>query len=512
MCKSMTNRNVFKSREDLSNLLEGMRLGKISPDGRDDPDGLDGLDGLDRIIADLIAQQDEDGFLGFVDPRKVSSEIRVDLYYVPTYLCAAILMKCWLDYPVTASRVSGFTEAFGKALSASAKRSFKGHGFDDIYGVLYALEIFHKGGAARFISRDASICPEFNETVTKWLASFKKALETGNTKAGWDQDYSKKYRKILSLYDSLSDGDGGDDDNGGDGDSTVIFIYGSLMKGRANHQAYLGNSQSRYLGEGVLSGYALYDLGAFPGIRPSAEDRVKGELYEVSRSVLADINRLESEGTLYLLKKAKVAYADNSAVIPAYTYVYNNTPRESDKIPFEYQPWGKYGDYVWYASYGSNMLYERFMCYIRGGVCRFNGNDYRECKDKNPPIASMPVEIPYDMYFGNSSKSWGGSGVSFLDTSKPGKSLGRMYLITNEQMEHVHCQESKEKSANWYDKVINLGTKYDIPIKTITNHGLRPEHPPNEKYTSVILDGLRETYPEKNVTDLRKYIDTCNTD
>ncbi len=502
----MSKHNTFGSREDLSNLLEGMRLGKISPDGPDDPDS---LDNLDRVIADLIAQQDEDGFLGFVDPRRVSSEIRVDLYYVPTYLCAAILMKCWLDYPVAASRISGFTEVFRKALSASTKRSFKGHGFDDIYGVLNALEIFHKGGAARFISSDTVICPEFNETVTKWLASFKKALETGNTLAGWDQDYSEKYRKILSLYDSLSDDDGGDDNNGGDGDSTVIFIYGSLMKGRANHRAYLGNPQSgsRYLGEGVLSGYALYDLGAFPGIRPSAEDRVKGELYEVSRSVLADINRLESEGTLYLLKKAKVAYADNSAVIHAYTYVYNNTPRESDRIPFGYQPWGKYGNYVWYASYGSNMLYERFMCYILGKKFRLNGRDIDNCNDTSPPISSMPVEIPYNMYFGNSSKSWGGSGVSFLDTSKPGKSLGRMYLITNEQMDHVHCQESKH--PDWYDMTIDLGSKHGIPIKTITNHGLRPKHPPNEKYTSVIFEGLRETYPEKTLTELREYIDAC---
>lgn len=33
-------------------------------------------------------------------------------------------------------------------------------------------------------------------------------------------------------------------------------------------------------------------------------------------------------------------------------------------------------EYVWYASYGSNMLYERFMHYIKGGYCEFNNKIY----------------------------------------------------------------------------------------------------------------------------------------
>ena len=42
-------------------------------------------------------------------------------------------------------------------------------------------------------------------------------------------------------------------------------------------------------------------------------------------------------------------------------------------------------DLVWYVAYGSNMLYERFMCYINGGQFRDNGRDHEICLDTTPP-------------------------------------------------------------------------------------------------------------------------------
>ena len=73
-------------------------------------------------------------------------------------------------------------------------------------------------------------------------------------------------------------------------------------------------------------------------------------------------------------------------------------------------------DYLWYVSYGSNMLEERFRAYIEGGYCRFNCNSYDGCEDKTFPQKSKSIELPYDMYYGNYSPSWCGA-VSFLDMS-----------------------------------------------------------------------------------------------
>jgi hypothetical protein len=112
-------------------------------------------------------------------------------------------------------------------------------------------------------------------------------------------------------------------------------------------------------------------------------------------------------------------------------------------------------DYVWYATYGSNMLQERFLLYIKGGNCVFNGKNYTGCRDKSLPKDSKPIEITYNMYYANRSLSWGAGGVSFLDLSKPGKALGRMYLITKEQFEDVRRQEGG--GSNWYNEIVNIG-------------------------------------------------------
>lgn len=62
---------------------------------------------------------------------------------------------------------------------------------------------------------------------------------------------------------------------------------------------------------------------------------------------------------------------------------------------------------VWYAVYGSNLLYERFMCYLKGGSFR-GGHAAERCSDSAPPRARLLYELPYDMYFGKSSGSWEG--------------------------------------------------------------------------------------------------------
>ncbi|MCB2288483.1 hypothetical protein LGK97_01710 [Clostridium sp. CS001] len=72
----------------------------------------------------------------------------------------------------------------------------------------------------------------------------------------------------------------------------------------------------------------------------------------------------------------------------------------------------KKADYVWYASYGSNLLYERFISYIKGGECKFNGVTYPGCRDKSLPKDSRAITIPYKMYYSNKSSSCGNAGVS----------------------------------------------------------------------------------------------------
>ena len=172
----------------------------------------------------------------------------------------------------------------------------------------------------------------------------------------------------------------------------------------------------------------------------------------------------------------------------------------------------KKNKYVWYVSYGSNMLQERFMCDIAGGSYR--GSAYHEpCSNPAAPKAVRTYEIPHDMYFGNTSFSWGGKGVSFIDITKPGKAKGVAYLITLEQFEHVAREENggtaPGMATNWYNTVVHLGTLDGIEVLTITNNECRPTNAPGEAYLETLAGGLRENYPEMSETEIQEYLMSC---
>ena len=164
-------------------------------------------------------------------------------------------------------------------------------------------------------------------------------------------------------------------------------------------------------------------------------------------------------------------------------------------------------DYVWYASYGSNLLYERFITYIQGGKCKFNDTDYSGCRDKSLPKDSKRVTIPYKMYYGNKSTAWENGGVSFLDIESTGQTLGRMYLVTREQFQDISRQEGRGK--NWYNNSIRLGENEGREIITFTNKIKRLYEKPSAKYIDVIRRGINETYPDMSDSDVMEYLDMC---
>lgn len=77
------------------------------------------------------------------------------------------------------------------------------------------------------------------------------------------------------------------------GNVFLLFVYGTLKRGGCRHgplarQTYRGAARTR-------PRYALYHLGAYPGLKPCPEGGqvVHGELYEVERSLLSWLDRVE---------------------------------------------------------------------------------------------------------------------------------------------------------------------------------------------------------------------------
>jgi len=147
---------------------------------------------------------------------------------------------------------------------------------------------------------------------------------------------------------------------------------------------------------------------------------------------------------------------------------------------------------VWYACYGSNILSERFHLYIRGGYYATNGKTHNGCTDKTLPRNAKPILIPYESYYGQQSGSWvyqgRKCGVAFLDKTRPAVTVGRAYLITEEQFEEVRSQEG----AGWYDERIFLGVDDGYKIYTFTHSTRYNDNIPSPDYLNVIKQGMRE--------------------
>lgn len=99
-----------------------------------------------------------------------------------------------------------------------------------------------------------------------------------------------------------------------------LFVYGTLMRGNSNH--FLMRN-SKYVANGTIDGYKMYELGSFPGIRPAEESRVRGELYLVPDEDFEDIRSLEGDGYLYIQQEVEVN-CPGKGNAKAITFVYNH--------------------------------------------------------------------------------------------------------------------------------------------------------------------------------------------
>lgn len=102
------------------------------------------------------------------------------------------------------------------------------------------------------------------------------------------------------------------------GDSFLLFVYGTLMRGGVNHtllaeQRFLGPARTR-------PRYALFRLNDYPGLVVCECDgtAVHGELYEVARPLMPTLDEIEGAPTLFRLEPIEV----EAAVGPVYAYLY----------------------------------------------------------------------------------------------------------------------------------------------------------------------------------------------
>ena len=131
-----------------------------------------------------------------------------------------------------------------------------------------------------------------------------------------------------------------------------------------------------------------------------------------------------------------------------------------------------------------------------------------------PLREKMIYELPFNMYYGNKSSSWDGKGVSFLDTSKPGKAYGVAYLISEQQFEHIFKEENggcvPSFESIWYNKKLNLGAVSNIPAMTFTNARIVEKENAGKRYMGVLIEGMKENYDFLSEEEISEYVISRN--
>lgn len=169
---------------------------------------------------------------------------------------------------------------------------------------------------------------------------------------------------------------------------------------------------------------------------------------------------------------------------------------------------------IWYASYGSNLLRQRFLTYLEGGLVPRSTSGEAQVGARNAalPSADRPFVLDYHLLFAHSAQRWGGGGVAKIGVSPnpTAATQSRAWRITVGQLEDVFAQENKRPTVpvdldrlvgekrlevhdSWYGTLLCAGAIDGEPVLTFT--GPTPNvilAPADASYLRVVGDGLRE--------------------
>ncbi len=175
-------------------------------------------------------------------------------------------------------------------------------------------------------------------------------------------------------------------------------------------------------------------------------------------------------------------------------------------------------DYVWYASYGSNLHAARLTYYIEGGTPPGTDHLYPGMRDRTPPLKTRPLTLPGVIYFAWESPVWTG-GVAFYTPDPPsGWSTGaaaRGYLLTAGQFADLQTQEMyrepgpeldltevlrsgrSQLGPGRYETLVHADDLDGWPVLTFTspwNPDTVELNKPAARYLQMVSSGLHESH------------------
>lgn len=147
---------------------------------------------------------------------------------------------------------------------------------------------------------------------------------------------------------------------------------------------------------------------------------------------------------------------------------------------------------VWYVCYGSNLLEERFLCYIRGGVIPGNVRSERGAKDTTLPVRSEKCTIDHELFFSTPVKKWFDSGVAYIDPLKAEQRTDQSYGILRQTEQGINQKTDLEIHQTIGNRNITLGRRYLITLEQFLDVVRQENALPADQEVSINFDLLKD--------------------
>jgi gamma-glutamylcyclotransferase (GGCT)/AIG2-like uncharacterized protein YtfP len=113
-----------------------------------------------------------------------------------------------------------------------------------------------------------------------------------------------------------------------------VFVYGTLKEGFSNHRC-LGDST--LVGRGTtVKNYRMFTNGFFPmltAILPGEGYRIRGEVYDVTESILKRLDLLEGVGSGLYRRESTAVILEDGSRCTAFVYVYARGVAGYSEVP-----------------------------------------------------------------------------------------------------------------------------------------------------------------------------------
>lgn len=153
-------------------------------------------------------------FMGLDEPSRMPSDARVDFFYMPTYIAAAIVIRVIMLHPelMEGKNVSWkeeecakhIKEVFPGLLLGCTGRGFMGHGFDGLQGMIEAMRVFVEAGTQDFVKRYPQMCGKFSEVFEGCLKVIEDGMKNGTLQNEWGENYEEEAEEVLRLLENVA--------------------------------------------------------------------------------------------------------------------------------------------------------------------------------------------------------------------------------------------------------------------------------------------------------------------